>query len=512
MTLAWILFSVYLAGTAWLGWLGYKKTDDFGSFAIGKGDLSPWVVGITLAASTASAATFIINPGFVYVDGLAAFMHLGLSVYLGFVVMLWILSFRFRRMGEEMGALTIPDWIGKRYGSRGFSLYFAFINLLSFAFIVLLVGGISIVMHKLLGVSNLVALVITLVFVTGYVLFGGTYAHVFTNVLQGSLMILVTAVILWTGFKFMFSADGFRETIGNQNPDLLRWTNPGSRLYNGLFSTYISGFCIGGALVCQPHILTKALYVKSDRAVRNYILVFSVAFLGFTLLLAAGFWARAALPAEAFIDPATGQFRQDLVMTAYLQHAFPGWMFTLISVVLLAAAMSTLDGLLVGISTITANDLVLNLVNRKNNDPHSQGHQMRLAFRVSHIVLIIIAVLVFAVTLHPPRLLGIFGQTGVYGLVLAAVPALVGGILFRRPPIRLVWSLSVLSLLTHFGLFFFGKQWIPGAGLAFENPGVTAAVGLIVGLFPLVGVKLLDSLGFQSSQPTPVTRQMKNKS
>lgn len=109
MTLAWILFSIYLLGTAYLGWLGHRKTDDFGSFAIGKGDLSPIQVGVTLAAATASAATFIINPGFVYVHGLAAFMHLGISVFLGILVMLWILSFRFRRIGEDAGALTIPD-------------------------------------------------------------------------------------------------------------------------------------------------------------------------------------------------------------------------------------------------------------------------------------------------------------------------------------------------------------------------------------------------------------------
>ncbi|MEO0628149.1 MAG: hypothetical protein AAFY91_14240, partial [Bacteroidota bacterium] len=88
MILAWTLFSAYLLGTTYLGWLGHKKTDSFSSFAIGKGDLSPLQVGVTLAAATASAATFIINPGFVYVDGLAAFMHLGISVYLGFVAML----------------------------------------------------------------------------------------------------------------------------------------------------------------------------------------------------------------------------------------------------------------------------------------------------------------------------------------------------------------------------------------------------------------------------------------
>lgn len=493
MTFAWILFGIYLIGTSYLGWLGYRKTDGFSSFAIGKGDLSPIQVGVTLAAATASAATFIINPGFVYVDGLAAFMHLGLSVYLGFLVMLIILSFRFRKMGEEMKALTIPDWIGKRYGSKNFSLYFAFINLLTFAFIVLLVGGISIVMQKLLGVSNMMALLITLIFVTGYVLFGGTYAHVFTNMFQGFLMIGITLIVLWSGIKLMLDTTDFFETLQNKNPNLLALTNPDSKLFNDLFSTYVAGFCIGGALVCQPHILTKALYVKTDRAVRNYILVFSVVFFLFCLLLLAGFWAHGLVSPEQLTDANTGAFRQDLVMTVYLQNAFPEWLFTIVSVVLLAAAMSTLDGLLVGISTITANDLVLNILDRFGKKNLSEKAKMQTAFRASHLVLIVIAILTFFVTLNPPKLLGIFGQVGVYGLVLAAVPPLLVGVLFKNVSLRLVWSMSILALITHFGMFFFGADLFPNSALAFGNPGVTATLGLIVSVTPTLIIQVFTN-------------------
>lgn len=482
--LAWILFSIYLIGTAYLGWLGHKKTSDFSSFAIGRGDLSPLQVGVTLAAATASAATFIINPGFVYVDGLAAFMHLGISVYLGFVLMLVVLSFRFRDIGEKARALTIPDWIGKRYGSRNFSLYFSFINLLTFAFIVLLVGGISIVMQTLLDIDNVTALLITLIFVTSYVLIGGTYAHVFTNMLQGFLMIGVTAVILGSGIDLMLSTNDFWSRLREIDPNLLRPVNPGSNLFNDYFSTYVAGFCIGAALVCQPHILTKALYVKTDRAVRNYIGVFAVVFLLFTLLLMAGFWAHLAVAPEQLNDPATGAFRQDLVMTVYLQNAFPDWLFTIISVVLLAAAMSTLDGLLVGLSTITANDLVLNLIDKFGRGHLPEEQKMRIAMRASQVVLVLIAVLTFLVTLNPPPLLGIFGQTGVYGLVLAAVPPLLAGVLFRRVNLRLVWIMSVVALIVHFGLFFFGNRLFPNSTLAFGNPGVTATFGLLCSAVP----------------------------
>lgn len=485
MTLAWILFSIYLLGTAYLGWLGHRKTDDFGSFAIGKGDLSPVQVGVTLAAATASAATFIINPGFVYVHGLSAFMHLGISVFLGIVLMLWVLSFRFRRIGADAGALTIPDWIGKRYKSSGFSLYFAIINLLAVAFVVLLVGGISIVMQKLLGVNNVTALLITLVFVTAYVLFGGTYAHVYTNMFQGFLMIGVTILVLASGLWLMSQDGSIWTTLTEKDPNLVRWINPESNLYNDWFSIYLSGFLIGAGLVCQPHILTKALYVKTDKSVRQYIFVFAIVFFLFTLLLMAGFWAHAVVPEEALIDASTGAFRQDLVMTVYLQNVFPDWLFTVISVVLLAAAMSTLDGLLVGISTITANDLVLNILEMtQRHTTWSPAAQMRLALRAGHVVLVVMAVLVFFVALDPPKLLGIFGQVGVYGLVLAAVPPLLAGVLYEAPKIRVVWTMSVLALVVHFGLYFLGERLFPNSSIAFANPGATAAIAILVSVIP----------------------------
>lgn len=487
--LAWILFGLYLIGTSYLGWLGHRKTDGFSSFAIGKGDLSPVVVGVTLAASTASAATFIINPGFVYVDGLAAFMHLGLAVYLGFLLMLWILSFQFRRMGAEMGALTIPDWIGKRYGSRSFSMYFSILNLLGFAFVVLLVGGISIVMQSLLGISNVAALLITLVFVTSYVFLGGTYAHVFTNMLQGSLMIGVSLLIIGSGVILMVkNGNSLMDSLQQTGPHLLSWINPDGKLFNNFFSIYIAGFSIGAALVCQPHILTKALYVKTDKDVKQYIGVFTIVYLLFTLLLLTGFWAHFAVPEGLLNDPETGLFRQDLVMTTYLQQVFPDWVFTVISIVLLAAAMSTLDGLLVGISTITANDLVLPLIDQFQQKEYTQEDKMRLAFRASHIVLVLIAIFTFWIDLNPPKLLGIFGQVGVYGLVLAAVPPLLVGVLFKKASLQIVWLGSLLSMGTHFSLYFWGAQLFPNSSLTFGNPGVTAALGILIGLSPtLVG-------------------------
>jgi SSS family solute:Na+ symporter/sodium/pantothenate symporter len=479
LSFAWTLFLVYLAGTAWLGWRGYRKTTGFGSFAVGNRAMHPIVVGITLAASVSSAATFIINPGFVYVDGFSAFFHMAIGVGIGFVIMLTVLSFQFRRIGAETGALTIPDWIGKRYESRAFALFFSVLNLLSFAFVVLLVGGISIVMQSLLGLSNVAALTITLVFVTGYVFIGGTYAHVLTNMLQGSLMIGVTLLVLGTCLVIALAEPG--GTIAELraiDPGLVALVNRDGALFNDVFSIYVAGFVVGAAVVCQPHILTKALYVKDDRDVRRYLIVFAVVFGLFQLLGAVGFFAHLVVPDSALVDPASGAFRQDLVMTTFLKTVFPEWLFIVVSVVLLAAAMSTLDGLLVSMSTITANDLVLNVLG--SNDGRSEDERMALALKTSHIVLVVVAIAAFLVNLNPPRLLGVFGQAGVYGLVAAAAPPLLLGVLFRRVPLALAWTGSVAAISIHFMLLLNGTDWFPDVSLTFANPGVTAAIATLL--------------------------------
>ena len=485
MTFAWGLFITYLVGTAWLGYRGFRKTSGFSSFAIGDRAMNPIVVGITLAASVSSASTFIINPGFVYVDGWGAFFHMSIGVGIGFLSMLIVLSFQFRRIGAESSALTIPDWIGKRYESPGYALFFSLLNLLSFAFVVLLVGGISIVMQSLLGVSNLVALTITLVFVTGYVFIGGTYAHVLTNMLQGSLMVIVTILVLASGVWLAFQQPGsIADALRATDPNLVAAVNSEGSLFNDVFSIYVAGFVVGAIVVCQPHILTKALYVKDDRAVRQYLIVFAIIFGLFQLLGSVGFFTHFAVPPEALVDASTGAFRQDLVMTKYLETMFPDWVFTIVGIVLLAAAMSTLDGLLVSMSTITANDLVLNLAERRTH--HSQEEQMAFALKVSHIVLVVIAVAAFLINLQPPKLLGIFGQTGVYGLTAAAAPPLLLGVLFKKVPVALVWTGSVAALVIHFGLFFKGPEMFPASSLTFANPGVTVSLATLVVLPVLI--------------------------
>jgi len=529
--LAWGLFLAYMVATSWLAWLGHRKTKDIVSFAVGSRDMPAWVVGITLAASIASTATFVINPGFVFVHGVSALMHLGVAAGLGITAGLIVMSVGFRRIGAKSAAITLPQWIGQRYGSRALTIFFAATNLLSLTFVVLIVGGISIVMQQVMGLTNLEALTITIVFVFSYIFAGGTWAHAYTNTLQGTIMVAIALVILASGARHLSDGVGpFIDRVAAVDPNLVLAINPESALFSSPFAVWVCGLIVGFALVCQPHIMTKALYVKSDREVWKYLGICLLVSVAFTALLLVGLWARVgSIPAAAFLDPATGAFRQDTVMAIYLAQTFGPVTLAFISVAILAAGMSTLDGILVALSSIAANDLVLQL-GRRRLAGKTEAERLHFGHRASQVILVLMGIAAFWLALHPPKLLGIFGQLGVYGIVAASTIPILFGILIPRMNAATAGAAAVSGIAIHFGLSWLGRwafasgvdlaegasswpivlQWVAdtrAVQLGLLNPAVTATYGLLasaavagVGLALTALVRKPDS----GSEPSPI--------
>jgi sodium/pantothenate symporter len=462
--LIWGLFLLYLIGTSALAWMGHKKTTDIESFSIGSGEMNPWVVGITLAASIASAATFVINPGFVYVHGVAALMHFGVAAGLGIAVGLIAMSTGFRKVGARYKAITMPQWVGERYGSRAMAVYFAAMNLLSITFMVLIVGGLSLVMQRTIGLTNVESLVLIIGFVFSYIFVGGTWAHAYTNTLQGAIMIVVSVIIVGSGAHYL--SEGIFDKMAAVGPELVGLVNPKSNLYSSFFSVYVSGFLIGFALMCQPHIMTKALYVKSDQDVYRYLAVTIAVSLLFTSLLVVGLYAHAmGISPEALRDPATGQIKQDLVMTVYLGKTFSAPMLAVIAVALMAAGMSTLDGILVALSSIAANDLFLNLTRDNLLKDKTPKERSLAAHRASQVILVVMGLVTFLICLDPPKLLGIFGQLGVYGFVAASVTPILFGILVPTGHRDVAFAAGIAGPAIHFLLY----AWVSGAQEAKED-------------------------------------------
>lgn len=469
--IAWAAFGVYLVVTTGLALWGMKKTKDLAGFALGNGDMGPVLVGITLAASIASTATFVINPGFVWKDGLAALIHFGVAGSGGVTVGLIVLSKGFRRLGKQTKALTLPHWIGARYDSGGMRTYFALLNLaLAITFVVLIIKGSALVMGVTLGLSYVPAVFLIVGFVFSYIMLGGTYAHAFTNALQGSMMIIVALALVGSGLHLFTDGGiaGFFGRLEAQDPNLVSATNPTSALFSTPFETFVAPFIISFGLVCQPHILMKSLYLRSDKDLTRYLIVSAVIGGIFASILLTGLFARVAFP-----EFAEAGMTQDAVMASYIARAFGVVPGVLISVALLAAGMSTMDGILVSASTIAGSDLFLGVLGEKLAPGKSDEERAVLALKASRIILVAMGVVSLLIALDPPALVGLFAMAGIYGLVAASLAPVTAGIFFKNIDKNWAFASAVVGPAIHFA-HYIGVT----AGGGAINPSVTASEGV----------------------------------
>ena len=454
------LILVYVALTYGLSLWGMRKASTLKGFSIGNRDMSAPLIGLTLAASIASTATFVINPGFVYTHGLSAYLHYGVAGFLGIAAALITLSKGFRSLERDEAVLTIPHWIRIRYGSRPLALFFACINLLSITFVVLILVGCAILCAGLFGIPQKLALMLVLLFVFSYVLLGGAYAHAYTNAFQGGLMVVISLIVFIGGLKYLDG--GFLAKLTSVSANFAAPFNPESSLYHDAFSVLISSFLITFALMMQPHILTKVLYLKDDGQIKGFLTTALIAGLVFTLMLFVGFFAR--LKGLEIAE-------QDKVVVTYIGAEFGGsvagrMVLALISVALLAAGMSTLDGILVALSAMVVNDMVL---------PFTKGQiASERGLALSRYVLVAVALIAFALAWNPPRLVGLFAQKGVYGIAAASfVPIVLGVWLKGRIPTWIAGVAAVTGLGGHLAL-----------NLLFDvrNPSVSASWAMIASL------------------------------
>src|SRR5690606_5720165 len=96
--------------------------------------------------------------------------------------------------------------------------------------------GLSKLLSKALNVDEVVVLIATIIFVFGYMMFGGANSMVYTNMIQASLMIVVAIVLLTSGYEhFENGISGFLAKLEAIDPALSQAKNAASPLFRDYF-------------------------------------------------------------------------------------------------------------------------------------------------------------------------------------------------------------------------------------------------------------------------------------
>ncbi|MDX1631547.1 MAG: sodium:solute symporter [Thermoanaerobaculia bacterium] len=492
---SWVLVIGYAGAILVLVVRGARLNRNVEDYAVGSIAFSPVAVGLALAASTTSAATFIINPGLVAYFGLSAVFGLCVVLPVAMGISLVILTKGFRKYGGTVKALTLSQWVGKRYESRGFAVFFAVLSLLLITFIVLILVGLTKVLSASLALEEIPVLAVLVAFSFGYMMFGGANSMVYTNTIQAVIMIVVAIILLGSGAEHL--AEGFGGLVARLraiDPDLATLYNPNSPLFRDGFEVVFCTIVVGVAIVCQPHIITKSLLLEEEDQVNRYLAVGITVQVLFFLVVITGLWARLEFP-----DLVVGgePVVPDSVISTYLVTEFPWFVGVVVFLGLIAAGMSTLEGLIQSLSVIVTNDLVHNV-----HDALSGGElSERFLFVLNRVVIGVLAVASFGLAwwqlVDPNLSVIIFAQLGVYAYFAAAFVPVLFGTFLDETPLVAVASATVVALAVHYGLYYTGHHYFPYyEGVSVKNPGISTALGIVAAT--LVGGILHLTFRFRS--------------
>ncbi len=456
----WILLFLYAGLVLFFVVRGALRTKSIHDYAIGNLNFSPAFVGLSLAVSMTSAATFVINPALITIFGWSGVLSFGIFFPVASLVSLVILTKSFRKYGQANKATTLAQWIGGRYNSRNYSLFIGFMSFLLITFIVLILVALAKVISAALNIDQISVLAFIVVFVFGYMMFGGANSLVYTNTIQAFVMLVVAVILLTSGLEhFRDGINGFFQKLAAIDPMLVKNTNPSSQLFRDYFEIIFAQIVIGVAVVCQPHIITKSLFLKKESDVNTFLVSAVIAQMLFFSVVFVGLYARLQFP-----DLIAGGkiLKADDVIPTYVVSVFSkGWFSVIVGLIvimgLISAGLSTLEGLIQSLSTTITSDIIRPVFGRFISHEKSYMHWNKVAIAFLAIVSFMIA---RDQLLNPKLSVAILAQNGVYAFFSIAFIPIVLGIFSRKAGLKAAVAASVTALVIHFGIYYLLPQMV----------------------------------------------------
>ncbi|MBB6447824.1 sodium/pantothenate symporter [Bacillus benzoevorans] len=356
-------------------------------YFLGGRELGGFVLAMTMIATYGSASSFIGGPGVAYTKGLGWVLLSMAQLPAGYFVLM-ALGKKFAIIAKKNNYVTIIDFLKERYQSNAIVLLSA-LSIIIFLFSSMTaqwVGGARLI-ESLTGMSYTVSLFIFAVSVLVYVIIGGFRAVALSDTVQGMIMLIGTIVLLIGTIVAGGGMTNIMSELAADNPNFL---SPfGAE--RDLSPLYVSSFWIlvGVGVVGLPQIAVRAMSYKDAKAMHLAIIIGTIVIgtimFGMHLI---GVLARAVLP---------GIEIGDKVMPLLTMEVLPSFFAGLVLAAPMAAIMSTVNALLILVSSTIVKDVYLNFIKHDASEAHIK--------RTSLMVTTIIGLAVVFFALNPPDLL-----------------------------------------------------------------------------------------------------------
>lgn len=400
---------LYLGIMAFIGWYAGRKTNSIGDFFVLSGKAGVLVSGIAYFSTQFSMGTFLGTPGTIYGVGYAGMAISVPGAVFCMILPALLIGRKLITLGHKYGFLTMADYLTDRYHSKKMS---GVLGVMMLFFLVPMMGaqiiGAGVIVHVFTGLPEWVGVVGMGIIVILYCMSGGMKGAMMTDVIQGSLMIATAVVTFIVSIVMGGGFSNINHTLQSMNEAYL--TFPGANGYMP-WTYYVSNIVLWSFFTMgQPHLFTKFFAMKDHKTMFKAILLGTAGmFFSATLIEWAGVNGIASIQN---IEKA------DQIIPMILQRGMNPFLASIFIAGIVAAGMSTIDGILVTTTGAVTRDIYQKIINKDATDEN--------VMKLSKVVTVIIGIIVICFGVFQPGSIFEINLFAFSGMAIFVVPILFG--------------------------------------------------------------------------------------
>ena len=273
MNLIGLIFIIYLGFLILIGIKTYSLNKTQEDYLLAGRTLNPWVTALSERASGESAWLLLALPGAAITIGLGEFWSV-IGITLGIIASWLLIAKKIREETEKYDALTIPDYLHKRYRDNSNIIRLFSTGIIAFFFLFYVSAQFHAsgkVLNTLFNIDQIHGIAIGAFIIISYTLMGGFYAVAWTDFIQGILMISTLIILPLAGFI----------ELKNQNISITQMLESAAKVFNNnnssffmghsshlAFLTILSGLSWGLGYLGQPHLIIRYMSIKKTKDIK----------------------------------------------------------------------------------------------------------------------------------------------------------------------------------------------------------------------------------------------------
>ncbi len=372
---------VYLIGMLLIGFR-YSNNNTSEDFYLGGRKLGPIVTAMSTEASDMSAYLLMGVPGLAFFCGVAEASWTAIGLSLGTYLNWLIVAKRLRRYSAATHAITVPDFLAKRFRDNTKLIETIGALTIIIFFVPYTASGFSAcgkLFNSLFGFDYMTSMIISAAVIVAYCATGGFMAASVTSLIQSIVMTIALIIVLVFGIN---SAGGWDVVVENAKavPGYLSFTastnifaaEAGSYSWLSIASTLAWGLGYFG----MPHVLIHFMAVESEEKLTVSRRVGSVwVVISLSVAVVIGIIAYSMAKAGVIAMPESESVAENMIVNVSAAIAQAGVLPAIVAGIIiagiLAATMSTADAQLLGAASGVTHNLINNVFGVKLSDKKS---------------------------------------------------------------------------------------------------------------------------------------------